>query len=179
MIATDYGLGKHILLLPLDTVQGFLKVCASITTTIMRLPLMTNIKAFYVQNATYCSSTCFIKLALLLQYLRVFKRGTKLYNTTLGLTIFTALWGFAYSFMAWVPCIPVSTYWDLSSSGNNCYGYGSHYPAIFVGTYESHTAVNMVLDGVLLSIPLPLLFKDRPTQAARVRLIALLSMGCM
>lgn len=132
-----------------------------------------------MQNATYCSSTAFIKLALLLQYLRVFERGTKTYRVVFGLIIFTALWGFAYSFIAWVPCVPVTTYWDLSSNGSNCYGYGSHHPPTFVGTYESHTAINMILDAVILAIPLPLLFKDGATSAGRVRLAALLSMGCM
>ncbi|KAH8200488.1 hypothetical protein TruAng_005381 [Truncatella angustata] len=152
--------GKHVLLLSVPTIQGFLK-------------------AFYVQNATYCSSTAFIKLALLLQYLRVFERGTTIYKITFGLVVFTSLWGFAYSFIAWVPCVPVSTYWDMSSDGKNCYGYGSHYPASFVGTYESHTATNMILDAIILIVPLPLLFKNGATTAARARLIALLSMGCI
>ncbi|KAI4597378.1 hypothetical protein KJ359_004484 [Pestalotiopsis sp. 9143b] len=158
--ATDNGLGKHVLLLPLETVEQFLKT-------------------FYVTNATYCSSTCFIKIALLLQYLRVFERGSKIYMITLALTVFTALWGLAYSIIAWIPCVPVSEYWNMSSNGDRCWGYGSHYPRVFVGTYESHTAVNMVLDAVILILPVPLLWKTGTTTAVRVRLAGLLSMGCI
>ncbi|KAI1875455.1 hypothetical protein JX265_004513 [Neoarthrinium moseri] len=134
---------------------------------------------FYVENATYCSSAAFIKLALLLQYLRIFDRGTSMYKITLGVTIFTALWGIAYSVIAWVPCVPVSDYWDLYSDGKRCYGYGSHTPYSFVATYESHSAFNMALDTIVFIIPIPLLFKDGVTTAARLRLVALLSMGCI
>jgi hypothetical protein len=37
----------------------------------------------------------------------------------------------------------------------------------------------MVLDAIILALPLPLLFKNGATKAARLRLTALISMGCM
>lgn len=109
----------------------------------------------------------------------MFDRKSKAYKVTLGLIVFTTLWGFAYSFIAWVPCVPVNTFWDMTSNGSNCYGYGSHDLTVFVGTYESHTAMNMVLDAIILTVPLSLLFKDTSTSIARLRLVGLLSMGCV
>ncbi|KAI0134662.1 hypothetical protein BJ170DRAFT_210841 [Xylariales sp. AK1849] len=159
-LAVEYGLGQHILLLPPWKIQRYLQ-------------------AFYVSNATYCISTACIKLALLLQYLRVFERGTLMHRITFWLTVFTALWGLAYSTIAWFPCVPVTDFWDLVTDGSRCYGYGSHDPASFVATYESHTAINMTLDVLLLIIPLPLLWKHGTNSATRIRLVALWSFGCL
>ncbi|OTB09854.1 hypothetical protein K445DRAFT_271728 [Daldinia sp. EC12] len=158
-LAVTYGLGKHFLQLESWQSNGFLKT-------------------FYVANAAYVTSTALVKEALLLQYLRVFDRARFIRRFLIALVVFTALWGFAYSFLAWVPCVPVYDYWS-GRSDPNCYGYGSQYPTSFAATFESHAAVNMVLDIIVLVIPLPLLFKDGTTSSARVRLAALLSMGTL
>lgn len=134
------------------------------------------LKTFYVSNASYCTATTFIKEALLLQYLRAYGRGKSIWHFTLYTAIFTALWGFAYSFMAWFPCFPVKSFWENPPDAA-CYGYGSDSPTQFVGTYESHTAVNMVLDFIVLIIPIPLLFKEGSTLRQRLRIVALLAMG--
>ncbi|OTA92211.1 hypothetical protein M434DRAFT_61763, partial [Hypoxylon sp. CO27-5] len=130
---------------------------------------------FYVGNAAYVSSTALIKEALLLQYLRVFDRGIFVRRLLISLIVFTALWGVAYSFLAWAPCIPVQDFWN--NGGPTCYGYGSQHPGPFVATFESHAAINMALDTLVLIIPLPLFFKDGTTTCTRVRLVGLLSMG--
>ncbi|KAH8671058.1 hypothetical protein BX600DRAFT_509764 [Xylariales sp. PMI_506] len=160
-VAVIYGgLGQHVLLL---------------STT----EQMTFSKAFYVCNATYCFATTFIKLALLFQYLRVFNRGTISYRITVGLIGFVALWGLAYSAIAWIPCVPVTDFWSVFSDGSTCYGYGSHNPRTFVKTYESHAIVNMLLDGAVLALPFPLLWKEGSSRSDRLRLVALLSMGSL
>ncbi|KAI1800222.1 hypothetical protein F4811DRAFT_47641 [Daldinia bambusicola] len=158
-LAVNYGLGKHFLQLEPWQFDGFLKT-------------------FYVGNATYVTSTALIKEALLLQYLRVFDRGTFIRRFVVALIVVTALWGFAYSFLAWVPCVPVHDYWS-GKSDPHCYGYGAQSPALLAATFESHAAINMVLDIIVLSIPLPLLFKNGGSSSARVRLAALLSMGIL
>ncbi|KAI1472158.1 uncharacterized protein F4812DRAFT_1488 [Daldinia caldariorum] len=158
-LAVTYGLGKHFLQLESWQYKGFLKT-------------------FYVANATYVTSTALIKEALLLQYLRVFDRATFIRRFVVALIVFTALWGFAYSFLAWVPCVPVHDYWS-GKSDPYCYGYGSQSPAPLAATFESHAAINMVLDIMVLSIPLPLLFENGTSSSARVRLAALLSMGIL
>ncbi|KAI8959389.1 hypothetical protein F5Y11DRAFT_368106 [Daldinia sp. FL1419] len=155
--AVKYGLGKHFLQLEPWQSKGFLKT-------------------FYVANAAYVTSTALIKEALLLQYLRVFDQAIFIRRLLITLVVVTALWGFAYSFLAWVPCVPVDDFW-IKGGGPTCYGYGSQYAKPFAATFESHAAVNMVLDVMVLLIPLPLFFKNGTTTNARVRLAALLSMG--
>lgn len=154
-----YGLGKHFLQIESWQAEGFLRT-------------------FYVANASYVTATALIKEALLLQYLRVFDQVIFMKRLLISLIIFTALWGIAYSFLAWVPCVPVQDMWN-GRGGDNCYGYGSHYAKPFVATFESHAAINMVLDTLVLIIPLPLFFKENTTNSGRLRLVALLSMGVL
>lgn len=158
LLAADrFGLGQHFLTLTPAQMVGYLQT-------------------FYVCNASYCTATAFIKEALLLQYLRVYGRGHIMWRFTFGVVIFTAIWGVAYSFIAWFPCFPVAGFWQGSGK---CYGYGSPNPTQFVGTYESHTAINMVLDFLVLIIPLPLLVREGSTLKQKLRILGLLIMGSL
>ncbi|KAI1765676.1 hypothetical protein GGR53DRAFT_254977 [Hypoxylon sp. FL1150] len=158
-LTTSCGLGKHFLLLESWEKEKFLQI-------------------FYVGNAAYVTSTALIKEALLLQYLRVFNKGVMMRRLILVLIVLTGLWGFAYSFLAWVPCVPVRSFWNLTQGEDvNCYGYGSQYMRPFVATFISHAAINMTLDAIVLIIPIPLFFKDGTTTSTRMRLVGLLSMG--
>ncbi|KAH8675387.1 hypothetical protein BX600DRAFT_452545 [Xylariales sp. PMI_506] len=154
-----YGLGQHFILLTVEQMVGYLKV-------------------FYIMNACYTTATAFIKLALLLQYLRIYNRNHFMFRVTQTTALFVILWGFAYSFIAWVPCLPVDSFW-LAPPNARCYGYGSSISTQFVGTYESHTAVNMVLDFIVLIIPLPILFKESTSLKQRLRVLGLLIMGSL
>lgn len=133
---------------------------------------------FYVGNAAYITCTALIKLSLLFQYLRVYNRGTTMYRLCVGLLVFTALWGAAYTFMAWFPCFPVKHLW-LAPPGAKCYAFGSPDSQMFTATYESHTGVNMVLDVLVLAAPVPLYFDKHTPQKTRRGLLALLFMGCL
>ncbi|KAK6065229.1 hypothetical protein SCUP234_12676 [Seiridium cupressi] len=160
LLAADrYGLGQHFILLTGDQMKSYLKT-------------------YYIGNASYCTATALIKEALLLQYLRVYGRGHRMWRITVMVAVFTALWGFAYSFIAWVPCIPVKSFWENPPNAI-CYGYGSPKSAEFAATYESHTAINMILDLTVLAIPLPLLFRDGTAFKQRMRILGLLFMGSM
>ncbi|KAK6852448.1 hypothetical protein PG995_010999 [Apiospora arundinis] len=157
-IAIKYGLGQHILQVEPWQVEGFQK-------------------SFYVMFATYACSAAFIKLALLFQYRRVFPRGSTMHKVVIGLIVFTSLWGIVYGLMSWIPCVPISDYWKTNAPDNHCYGFGAHHPKAFLATFESHTAVNMILDVTLLVIPAFLLWKEGGTRAGQLRLLALLMMG--
>ncbi|OTA99593.1 hypothetical protein M426DRAFT_44834, partial [Hypoxylon sp. CI-4A] len=157
-ISVSYGLGRHFLVLESWEIEGFLKT-------------------FYVGNAAYVTATALIKEALLLQYLRVFERGIFVRRLLIFLIVFTALWGFAYSFLAWAPCLPVHDFWDINGGGSTCFAYGSQYARPFIATFESHAAINMALDTLVLIIPLPLFFKEGTNWCTRLRLVGLLSMG--
>ncbi|KAJ1323538.1 hypothetical protein MN608_10782 [Microdochium nivale] len=158
--ATNHGLGQHFLKLSIPTMSQFML-------------------HFYIINASYATSTAIIKIALLLQYLRIFQRGTKIYNFTVLVLVFTALWGLVYSVLAWVPCRRPSKYWSLSLD-ETCYGFGSTDASQLVATYESHTGINMALDLILLAIPLRLFWTDAgATRAQRLRLLGIFSLGAI
>jgi hypothetical protein len=131
---------------------------------------------FYVANATYAMSTAFVKLALLFQYLRLFKNDPRIRWLCIGLSVFTSLWGFAYSFMAWFPCFPIQGYWTWTLQ-SHCYGYGSLNANTFFGTYSSASLINMLLDIIILIIPIPLYFRKDTQQRTKLGLLGLLFMG--
>lgn len=159
-LSAQYGLGQHYILLTSEAQMAYHQT-------------------FYTMNAAYITSTAFIKLALLCQFLRVFSRGTAVWTICLIMAVFTALWGFAYSFIAWVPCMPVQGFWNQDIDAH-CYGYGTGREADiteFVATFESHSAVNMTLDILILFLPMPLLFNKDTSRHQRIRLVGLLLMG--
>lgn len=171
----QFGFGQHLLKLEHWQVQSFLKVRRDDPS---KQRLANPQQAFYVCNATYVTSTTLIKLALLFQFVRIFPRGTSTRILVEGLIVFTSLWGIAYAIMAWMPCIPVQAFWHpFDLDAGLCYGFGANRPKPFVATFESHTAVNMILDIIVLLIPVPLMWRERHSLAARLRLMGLLSMG--
>ncbi len=133
---------------------------------------------FYIANSCYVCSTAFIKLSLLFQYLRIFEKGTAIRKLCIALIVLVSLWGFAYAFMAWVPCFPIHNMWDITP-GAKCYSFGSQSPDDFAATFESHTAVNVLFDVLVLAIPIPLYFEKDTPMKARIGLVVLLLMGCL
>ena len=129
-------------------------------------------------NASYCQSSAFIKISLLLQYMRVFERKSLSSRLCVCVAVFTGLWGLVYSILAWVPCVPVAAYWTRTpTSIQTCFAFGSLDPFVFSGTYISHTAINLVLDLIVLAMPVPLYFRPGTLPRTRLALIGLLCMG--
>lgn len=90
--------------------------------------------------------------------------------------------------MAWVPCVPVSTYWNViyrvgDTDGDaepmRCYAYGSQFVSVFKATYESHAAVNMALDLLVMALPIPLYFQIGTPLKTRMGLVGILIMGAL
>lgn len=136
-------------------------------------------QVFYVGNGSYMMSTALIKIALLLQYLRVFDRGSFAHRLSFGLLIFVSLWGLAFSIVAWFPCYPaISAYWSLKADVN-CWGFASQDPVEFRATFTAHTAMNMVLDLLVLSIPASLCFRPVVQGKTRWGLSGVLLLGAV
>jgi hypothetical protein len=134
--------------------------------------------AFYLLNATLNVATTCIKLSLLFQYLRIFAEGSLARHISKFLIYFVSLWGFAYSFIAFVPCYPVSDFW-YSPPDSHCWAYGSGDSAELAATFYSHTAFNMTLDLIILAVPFHLYFRSDMTFKMRMGLLALLFMGAL
>ncbi|ORY70040.1 uncharacterized protein BCR38DRAFT_520903 [Pseudomassariella vexata] len=156
-LMTQYGLGKHFILLTDYEIDRYLT-------------------SFYIANATYSMSTMLMKLSLLFQYLRIFKQGTFLRRFTIVMIVVIALWGAAFSFISWVPCFPIAGYWDLTISAK-CYGYGSPYAKEFAQTFETHAGMNMIFDIIVLGIPISIYFEKGSSAGTRMRLLGLFAMG--
>lgn len=135
-------------------------------------------QAFYVGNACYASTTTLVKLSLLCQYMRIFGRGTVRYYLCQIMVVFVALWGFAFSFLAWFPCFPVYEFWT-SEGSDLCYGFGSPNTMEYVSTFESQAGSNMVLDLIVLALPISLYFQKETPLRSRMALLVLLVMGAV
>jgi hypothetical protein len=128
-------------------------------------------------NNTYLCSTTLIKLSLLFQYLRVFGAGVLRY-ICIGFIIFTSIWGFTYSFFGWFPCFPVKGQWNRMIPAK-CYLFGSKSPQMFASAYESHTAINMLLDLSILFIAMSIFKIVDLKKREFIALIALFNIGAL
>lgn len=95
----------------------------------------------------------------------------------IAVIVLAAAWCLAFGFLAWVPCIPVVAYWDLTVPAIR-YAFGTKYVEVFVTTYTSLTSTNMVLDLIILAFATPLLLYGQP-KSKRWALFALFGVGCM
>lgn len=134
--------------------------------------------AFYMFNACLNLAATFIKLSLLFQYLRIFEKGTWPHRASIVTIGLVSLWGLAYTLLALFPCWPISDFW-YSPADAKCWGYGAWSTAELTGTFYSHTAMNMLLDIIILAIPFHLYFKTNMTFKMRMGLLALLLMGAL
>lgn len=130
-------------------------------------------QSFYVCNGAYCVATPLIKIALLLQYLRMFPADTGRWRASVALVCVTGLWGASYSAIAWFPCLPLSAHWDVGAKAEAAWGFGSEDPAVFSGTYISHVATNMALDIAVSAIALTIPLAGRPDASSLTSIAAL------
>lgn len=131
---TNHGLGQHLIY-----ILGI-------------LPSM--MKWLYVTNAAYHTTAAFIKVSLLLQYLRLFRDGTRR-KVCLVLLAVVILWGLTFSFMAWFPCFPVSGFWDRQRvPPATCYAFGYATVNGAKDTILSFAGTNMALDIAIFAVPL-------------------------
>lgn len=77
--------------------------------------------------------------------------------------------------------VPIYAFWDLSvpENGATRYGFGSHDINTLVATYIVHAAINMFLDLLVFSIPLPLWLSRAIDQKTRIALLCLFVLGAM
>lgn len=137
-----------------------------------------SVQASYVENACYPTSTSLIKIAILLQFRRIFNESSQRYQlVTKLMIIFTSLWGVGFAFVSWFPVFPVNAFWDLSITNAVRYGIASLDPTSFTSTYVTLTATNMVLDLLILSLPVPYYLKSSLSWKSRASLLGLFLLG--
>ncbi|KAH6629000.1 hypothetical protein C7974DRAFT_433739 [Boeremia exigua] len=144
-------------------------------------------KDIWASNSAYCASTTFIKLAILLQYRRLFVEAamsTASPRYRLGIRCVwaaiavSAMWGLSFFFLALFPCQPVRKSWKIMTPGK-CVGWGTKDPNKFFNMWASHAASNMFLDIVVLLLPVPFLGILDVRHRCKRSLIALFSLGAV
>lgn len=137
------------------------------------------LKHIWSTNIIYTTSTTFIKLAILFQYLRLFNMQSKLARTiTWCMLAFTAAWGTTFFLLALFSCRPIAKNWNFKLSGT-CVAWGSKNPDIFFATWAAHAASNMLLDILVFLLPIPFLRGLRLQGKTRLGLLGLFTMGGM
>ncbi|KAH7398178.1 hypothetical protein BKA66DRAFT_407290 [Pyrenochaeta sp. MPI-SDFR-AT-0127] len=133
----------------------------------------------YITSAAYHTTTALIKVSLLCQYLRIFREGLRR-KVCFILLASIVLWGLAFSFMAWVPCFPVSGYWNrMQVPPPKCYGFG--YRTI----HEAKTIIlafagtNMFFDIAVFAVPLTEYFRPGLMRKQILAMTGLFSLGSM
>ncbi|KAI4696592.1 uncharacterized protein J4E88_000769 [Alternaria novae-zelandiae] len=134
-LSVKQGLGEHMLYIGYNRLVEYLRL-------------------YYFEMAIYVTNCGVIKIALLLQYLRIFKAGLMRW-ICIGLLVAVTLWGIAFSITAWFPCFPVRGYWDRTVSAN-CYGFGLGDLDSFIATYKAQAATNMLFDISIFIAPMVL-----------------------
>ncbi|CAN8098389.1 unnamed protein product [Discula destructiva] len=163
LVSFSFHMGEHLVLFASDEKQIELFALAS-----------------YFPNALYPTSAALIKLAILLQFLRVFETKSRPRTAIKTMITITALWGLAFSFISWFPAFPPSAFWKTNDRTAIRYGVASLDINSFTGTLITLNATNMVLDVIvaLLAVPIPYCQKSRNVSwKSRISLIGLLILG--
>ncbi len=127
----------------------------------------------------YPLSATFIKLALLFQYLRVFKPGSRTRVFCKCMIVISAAWGTAFTLLRWIPCYPVRAYWDLTLTDAHRWGFSSRNPIAFMHVFVGQAISTVVLDFIIFAIPIPLCFKHDTLRNTRLCLVGLLILGSL
>lgn len=158
IIVPNYGMGRHFWTLSEEDVVEYFK-------------------HIWSTNLTYCASTTFIKLAILVQYLRLFDMQSKTARSlTWAMIVIVSLWGTIFFFLALFACKPIAKNWLWDLPGT-CIAWGSKNPDALFATWAAHAASNMSLDFFILILPIPFLKRLRIQGRTRLGLIALFTMG--
>jgi hypothetical protein len=162
----------------------------------LEIPPKRTHQRFYIANGTYNMSTMLIKLSLLFQYLRIFDAGATR-TVCIGMIILTSIWGIAFSVMAWFPCFPIRAYWEWSLTGATCYAYGMVSVSFinttenvdgatgtkergpFVTTYESHSALNLILDLCVFLTPISIIWRKQRSKRENIAILGLFALGAL
>lgn len=122
-------------------------------------------------------SSTFIKLALLLQYLRVFDgRGTRILCKVM--LILTIMAGVGFGIITWFACLPTAAFWDMSLKPTaTCWGFGSLEWAEFRKALLSQVITTALLDLIVFLIPARLYFQPGTPRATRLSLLGLFFLG--
>ncbi|KAL7910463.1 hypothetical protein GGI35DRAFT_448898 [Trichoderma velutinum] len=148
-VNTSHGLGRHV-----DELDNIILVAYR--------------KNAFALYAFYLLSIPAIKIAIILQYLRVFPIG---YVQPVGkiLLIFVSLWGLSQFITSIVQCTPIAKVWDPSLEGFCINGEAC---------WLTGAAIHIVTDFIIFAMPLPVLWTlGVLAQPQKIALIGVFGLG--
>ncbi|KAF2035620.1 hypothetical protein EK21DRAFT_54601 [Setomelanomma holmii] len=157
-LSVEHGLGRHMLYLPLPEMEKYLMF-------------------FYLEHSMYLTETAFIKISLLLQFLRIFKAGAVRW-TCLTLLVLVSLWGLSFFIVGWFPCFPIRGAWNRNI-GAKCYGFGLGDVQNFIIMFKIHSASNMTFDLAIFLTPLILFGKPNLKPRNLVAMAGVFAFGAL
>ncbi|KAK0653064.1 hypothetical protein B0T16DRAFT_110725 [Cercophora newfieldiana] len=133
LVATQYGLGKHIwnIPFPFENVIFSVKKC---------------VQLMYVAHVFYAAGTAFTKLSIITSYLRIFPHDVLRIVLYVTAVVCTGI-GISAIFVTIFQCSPVHAAWDFTVEGSQC--------ITFVNFLYANAAISTVADVVLVVAPLP------------------------
>ncbi|KAM5383492.1 hypothetical protein ACJZ2D_001941 [Fusarium nematophilum] len=146
-LETKYGLGFHTWVQPREYF----------------IPYM---KAFYSSVVVYNIAMCAVKIAILLQYRRIFASRT-MQRITFGGVIFMAAWAITLCFLLTLTCIPVAKFWNSTLPGRCLNSLIIWY--VMAG-------FNLATDVAIFCLPLPMI---RSLQLPRKQKVMLFVVFCL
>ncbi|KAJ2973277.1 hypothetical protein NUW58_g8977 [Xylaria curta] len=145
--AIRYGLGKHIQVVPLTSVEPYL--------------LYT-----YLSELYYAIDVTLIKLSVLALYLRLFNINNRYFKKSCyAMMVFVLAWGVAVLLTTVFQCTPVRAAWDKTILDLKCFDLA----AFVIGS----NVPNILADAVIIVLPLPLLWSLKLSVMRKLGLIAL------
>ena len=123
-------------------------------------------------------STSFVKIAILIQYLRLFEQQKFARKLTWGMLACTSIWGVSYICLALFSCSPIAKNWNIYLPGK-CIGWGTKDPDHFFPSWIAHNVTNLTLDVMILCLPVPFFKQLKKHGKTRTGLISLFIMGAM
>ncbi|OCL07747.1 hypothetical protein AOQ84DRAFT_389317 [Glonium stellatum] len=135
----------------------------------------------YAANVTYCLSTVFIKISILIQYLRIFNQSYHYVarRTCIILLVVISCWGIAFFLISLLGCIPIAKNWDLSITSGHCVMFGSKDPTMLFGAFVSHAASNMFFDILVWILPIPFFKTLKLREKQKKGVVALITLGAV
>lgn len=130
----------------------------------------------WASNVCYTMGASFVKVAILIQYLRLFEQHHFPRKLTWGLLAIASLWGLAYICLALFSCAPIEKNWNWGVPGR-CIGWGSKDPDRFFVVFLAHNVTNLLLDITILCLPVPFFRQLRAAGKTRTGLISLFTIG--
>ncbi|KAL8725079.1 MAG: hypothetical protein Q9181_006549 [Wetmoreana brouardii] len=131
--------------------------------------LRTYFKDFLVIQIIYYTCAVTIKTSLLLLYYRLFGVIRWYRFVLLAAWVIVFMYWIVETFVAIFECKPVAFYWDMSIKGGACINQNAFYGWIGV--------TNLLIDFLILSLPLPTIWRLRLPKRGKVSLSGIFLLG--